>query len=67
MADERKERCESKKDYWDYFSTMKTAKRKAKEEEKVETVFRLKKMGLSLEQIAQGAGLSIEEAKKLIG
>lgn len=64
---ERRQYEESKKDYWDYFSTMKTAKRKAKEEEKVETVFRLKEMGLTPEQIAQGAGLSIEEVKKLIG
>lgn len=63
---ERRQYEESKKDYWDYFSTMKTAKRKAREEEKVETVFRLKSMGLSLEQIAQGAGLDIESVKKLI-
>ena len=64
---ERRQYEESKKDYWDYYSTMKTAKRKAREEEKVETVFRLKEMGLSLNQIAQGAGLSIEEVRKLIG
>ncbi len=64
---ERRQYEESKKDYWDYFSTMKTAKRKAREEEKVDTVFRLKSMGLSLEQIAQGAGLDIESVKKLIG
>ena len=64
---ERRQYEESKKDYWDYFSTMKTAKRKAREEEKVHTVFRLKSMGLSLEQIAQGAGLDTESVKKLIG
>ena len=64
---ERRQYEESKKDYWDYFSTMKTAKRKAREEEKVDTVFRLKSMGLSLEQIAQGAGLDTESVKKLIG
>ena len=64
---ERRQYEESKKDYWDYYSTMKTAKRKAREKEKVETVFRLKEMGLSLNQIAQGAGLSIEEVRKLIG
>lgn len=63
---ERRQYEESKKDYWDYFSTMKTAKRKAREEEKIETVFRLKSMGLSLGQIAQGAGLDIESVKKLL-
>ena len=60
-------REQAPKDYWDYFSTMKTAKRKAREEEKVDTVFRLKSMGLSLEQIAQGAGLDTDSVKKLIG
>ena len=82
---ERREYAESVKDYWDYYSTMKTAHKKGKAEgreeglaegeakgraeglaegqqkEKTETVLRLKALGLSIEQIAQGTGLNADE------
>ena len=82
---ERREYAESVKDYWDYYSTMKTAHKKGKAEgreeglaegeakgraeglaegqqkEKTETVLRLKALGLSIEQIAQGTGLTADE------
>ena len=62
----------SLKEYWDYTSTLDTAymkgERKGREEgqqkEKTETVLRLKQMGLTLEQIAQGADMTMEEVNK---
>ena len=87
---ERREYAESVKDYWDYYSTMKTAHKKGKAEgreeglaegeakgraeglaegqqkEKTETVLRLKALGLSIEQIAQGAGLTVDEVTTIL-
>ena len=56
----------SQKEYWDYTSTLETAEMKGVKKEKIETVLRLQKMGLSVEQIAQGADMSIDEVKKLL-
>ncbi|MBR2202591.1 MAG: Rpn family recombination-promoting nuclease/putative transposase [Prevotella sp.] len=87
---ERREYAESVKDYWDYYSTMKTAHKKGKAEgreeglaegeakgraeglaegqqkEKTETVLRLKALGLSIEQIAQGTGLTADEVTTIL-
>jgi len=87
---ERREYAESVKDYWDYYSTMKTAHKKGKAEgreeglaegeakgraeglaeghqkEKTETVLRLKALGLSIEQIAHGAGLTTDEVTTIL-
>ena len=68
----------SKKVFWDNYSVMKTARDKGVREglakgraegvlkEKTETVRRLQAMGLTIEQIAQGVGISIDEVKKLL-
>ncbi len=56
----------SQKEYWDYTSTLETAERKGIQKEKIETIHRLQAMGLSVEQIAQGADVEIEEVKKLL-
>lgn len=64
----------SQKEYWDYTSTLETAERKGEikgiqqgvQQEKIETIHRLQAMGFSIEQIAQGTDLGIEEVKKLL-
>ena len=68
----------SQKEYWDYTSTLETAERKGEikglqqgvqqgvQQEKKETIHRLQAMGLSVEQISQGADVEIEEVKKLL-
>ena len=63
---ERRQYEASQKEYWDYTSTLETAEMKGVKKEKIETVLRLQKMGLSVEQIAQGADMSIDEVKKLL-
>jgi predicted transposase/invertase (TIGR01784 family) len=75
---ERRQYESSLKEYWDYTSTLDTAymkgERKGREEgreegqkkEKADTVRRLKQMGLTIEQIAQGAGLSTDEVASLL-
>ena len=77
MADDRLYEA-SQKEYWDYTSTLETAERKGEikglqqgvqqgvRQEKKETIHRLQAMGLSVEQIAQGADVEIEEVKKLL-
>lgn len=67
----------SQKEYWDYTSTLETAERKGLElgihhgiqkgiqQEKIDTIHRLQAMGLSVEQIAQGADMNVKEVKKL--
>ena len=57
---------ESKKIFWDNYSVLKTAEMKGVKKEKIETARRLQAMGLTFEQIAQGADMSIDEVKKLI-
>ena len=39
---------------------------KGQQQEKVETVRRLQALGLSVDQIAQGAGLTTEEVKSIL-
>ena len=64
----------SQKEYWDYTSTLETAERKGEikgiqqgvQQEKIETIHRLQAMGFSIEQIAQGTDLGIEEVKKVL-
>ena len=75
---ERRQYEESKKIFWDNYSTLKTAEEKGLkkglqkgmqkgiEKEKKETVRRLQAMGLTLEQIAQGVGMDVEEVRKLM-
>ena len=66
---ERRQYEESKKMFWDSYSVLKTAEMKGEKKgvlkEKKETVRRLQAMGLTIEQIAQGADMSIDEVKKL--
>ena len=58
------------KEYWDYTSTLETAERKGIQlgmfHEKIDTIHRLQSMGLSVEQIAQGADMKVDEVKKLL-
>ena len=67
---ERWEYEASQKEYWDNYSVVKTAERKGEQlgilHEKIETIHRLQAMGLSVEQIAQGAGMKVDEVKKLL-
>ena len=63
---ERRQYEASQKEYWDYTSTLETAERKGVKKEKIETARRLQAMGLTIEQIAQGADMSIDEVKKLL-
>ena len=63
---ERRQYEDSKKVFWDNYSVLRTAEMKGVKKEKIETVHRLQRMGLSVEQIAQGADISIDEVKKLV-
>ena len=67
---ERWEYEASQKEYWDNYSVVKTAERKGEQlgilHEKIDTIHRLQAMGLSIEQIAQGAGMKVDEVKKLL-
>jgi len=60
---------ESVKDYWDYYSTMKTANRKGHAEGRAEghmdVARKLKSMGFSDEDIAHATGLTLDEVKQL--
>ena len=71
---------ESRKEYWDYTSTLQTAEKKGfvegmekgmekgRKEEKIDMARKLKSMGvLSVGQIAETTGLSVEEIEKLWG
>ena len=63
---ERRQYEESKKVFWDNYSVLKTAEMKGVKKEKIETVRRLQTMGLTIEQIAQGADMDIDDVKKLL-
>ena len=60
----------SQKEYWDYTSTLETAQHRGEQlgafHEKIDTVHRLQAMGLTIEQIAQGADMNVDEVKKLL-
>jgi predicted transposase/invertase (TIGR01784 family) len=75
---ERRMYEESRKEYWDYTSTLQTAEKKGfvegmekgiekgRKEEKIDMARKLKSMGvLSVGQIAETTGLSVEEVEKL--
>ena len=74
---ERREYQESVKDYWDYYSTMKTAMQKGeakgraeglaegRAEGRAEVARNLKQLGLSTTDIASATGLTNEEIKAL--
>lgn len=73
---ERREYGESIKDYWDYYSTMKTAHKKGREEgreeerqknakERLESARKLKNNGVPLDIITQSLNLTEEETEKL--
>lgn len=80
---ERRQYEESKKMFWDNYSTIKTAEEKGVqkgiqeglrlgrqegiEKEKIETIRRLRAIGLTLGQIAQGVGMDVEDVRKLLG
>jgi len=79
--EERREYQESVKDYWDYYSTMKTAHKKGKAEglaegeakgraegraeEKKENARKMKADGMDINLIAKYTGLAVEEIKEL--
>jgi len=67
---ERRQYEASLKEYWDYTSTMDTAHDKGVAEgirkEKSETIHRLQAMGLTIDQIARGADMSIDDVKKML-
>ncbi len=63
--EERREYEASVKDYWDYFSTMKTATDKARTEEKTEIARKMKVDGMPTDIIAKYTGLTINEIEKL--
>ena len=67
---ERRQYEASLKDYWDYTSTMDTAHNKGVAEgirkEKAETIHRLQAIGLTIDQIARGADVSVDEVKKML-
>ena len=65
---------ESKKVFWDNFSVLKTAEQKGiqkglqqgVQKEKADTVRRLQSMGLTIEQIAQGADITVDDVRKIL-
>ena len=66
---EREEYVASKKEYWDYYSTMKTSFDKGREEGRdersTEIARNLKRMGLSIPDIAKATGLTAEDIVSL--
>ena len=66
---------ESMKVFWDNFSVLKTAKEKGVREgmqkgihqEKIDTVHRMTAKGFSVEDIAEIAGLSADDVRKILG
>lgn len=63
---ERRQYEESKKVFWDNYSVIKTAVHKGVKQEKIDTIHRLYAMGLTLEQIAQGSDMNVEDVKKFL-
>ena len=52
--------------YYSLAFTEKVVLQQGVQQEKIDTIHRLQAMGLSVEQIAQGADVEIEEVKKLL-
>ena len=67
---ERRQYEASLKEYWDYTSTMDTAHDKGVAEgirkEKTETIHRLQAMGLTIDQIAIGADMSVDDVNNIL-
>ena len=63
--EERREYEVSVKNYWDYYSTMKTAATNASNERAKKIALRMKARGDSVEDIAEMTDLSIEEIEGL--
>lgn len=67
--EERREYAESIKNYWDYYSTMKTAEDKGRAEGRAEgireTAQKLKLMGMSAIDISKATGLAADEIAEL--
>ena len=67
---ERRQYEASQKEYWDYTSTLETAERKGEvkgaQKEKVETIYRMKAKGFSLEDNSESIGLTKEEVETLL-
>ena len=59
----------SKKDYWDYYSTMKTSfdkgREEGREERSLEIARSLKRMGIATSDIVVATGLTAEEIEAL--
>lgn len=64
-TEERREYEASVKNYWDYFSTMKTAAQNASNSRAIEIAREMKKDGMSSTLIAKYTGLSIEQIEAL--
>ena len=68
-TDERRQYEESRKDMWDYFSTMKTAVDKGRAEGRAEGILsiarKMKQRGKSISEIAEMTDLSLDEIEKL--
>ena len=62
---ERNEYAASKKDYWDYYSTMETSYNKGRAEEKAEIARGMKGKGYPVADIADITGLTAEEIERL--
>ena len=66
---ERRQYEESRKDMWDYFSTMKTAvdkgRAEGRAEERLANARKMKSLGISADVIAKVTGFSIEEQTEL--
>lgn len=57
--------CKNQKDFWDLYSVMETAENKGRAEKAFEIAKNLLAMGVSIDVIAQGTGLSVEEISEL--
>ena len=62
---ERRQYESTLKEYWDYTSTLDTAAANASNRMAKKIAKKLRAMGLSIEQIAEGTGLSLEEIEAL--
>ena len=65
MEQKRREHEASIKNYCDYYSTMKTAMKKGREEERMKNARSLKANGVPLDVIARSLNLTVEEISQL--
>lgn len=57
--------CKNQKDFWDLYSVKETAENKGRAEIAIEIAKNFLAMGMPIDVIAQGTGLSIEEISEL--